>query len=81
MIASISVNIIGKPREQASSIKLTLTANRHIPNTQAAAKEYGSKFFLAYVAESCAVCKESRGGFETLQQNFNNYYYYTYYNK
>ena len=40
---------------------------------EAAAKEYGSKFFLAYVAESCAVCKESRGGFETLQQNFNNY--------
>lgn len=38
-----------------------------------AAKAYGEKFFLVYVSESCAVCKDVRGGFETLSNNFNSY--------
>ena len=40
---------------------------------QETAKAYGEKFFLVYVSESCAVCKDVRGGFETLANNFNSY--------
>ena len=36
-------------------------------------KEYGSKFFLVYVSESCTSCKETRGGFETLRDNWEKY--------
>lgn len=31
---------------------------------------YGEKFFLLYVSESCSSCKEAKGGFETLEDHF-----------
>lgn len=34
---------------------------------------YGSKFFVTYVSESCESCKETRGGFETLKDNWDKY--------
>ena len=37
------------------------------------AGKYGSKFFIAYVSETCSSCKEVRGGFETLSESFNSY--------
>lgn len=32
--------------------------------------EYGDKFFLLFVSESCDVCKKSKPGFQTLQNHF-----------
>ena len=32
--------------------------------------KYGEKFFLAYVSESCSSCKEAKGGFQTLEDHF-----------
>lgn len=31
---------------------------------------YGEKFFLVYVSETCSSCKEAKGGFETLEDHF-----------
>lgn len=33
-------------------------------------EKLGEKFFLVYVSEECASCKEVKGGFETFQQKF-----------
>ncbi len=33
--------------------------------------QYGEKFFLMYVSQSCASCAEARTGFEYLENNFN----------
>ena len=36
-------------------------------------RDYGSKFFIAFVSESCASCKETKGGFEVLRDNWDKY--------
>ena len=35
--------------------------------------EYGEKFFLVFVSDSCATCKTAKEGFETLQNDFASY--------
>ena len=37
------------------------------------ANQYGQKFFMMYVSNTCPSCKEAREGFETLESNFSNY--------
>ncbi len=62
--------------ESSDADKITkdiLSVMQNAEKKDTVAKEYGEKFFLMYVENNCASCKEAREGFETFETNFSRY--------
>lgn len=57
--------------ENSDADKITDWIQTESENPTGNFSQYGEKFFLIYVSDSCSVCAEARPGFEFLRDNFN----------